>query len=137
MAEFVFSALIVIGVLALILAAWIVRSRHRFKQLCGQATTSLHNVYRSLAAAPTLKARYVYSFPAFTVDFATKADCVQAEQSGANEQFVCEIQRICQNEGTRERPFDARQAVAFNYPGRLEEYVQGIGPNTRTTRSDA
>jgi hypothetical protein len=130
----------VLAVIALLLAAfsiWIARSRRNFNAMLNRAEAALKRAYEGMSEMPVMNARYVYSFPAFTVSFSTMRAAEQAAQSGANARFTQEIQTICANEGTTDRPFDAKLAVTFDYPGRL----QGLGEDPKSlgerTRSDA
>ncbi len=121
----------VLGVLCLLTALftlWVLQNRRTFKAMVASAEAALRTVYAGDKGLPTLTARYVYSFPAFQVAFASKADFLTAAESGANDRFVCEIQALCQNKGTQERPFDAKLAVNFEYPGRAQERLEAFAP---------
>jgi hypothetical protein len=83
--------------------------------------------YAALETVPLITARYIHNFPAFTVCFANKEISERAATTGANDCFTQDIQIICANEGTQERPFDAKLAITFDYPGRLQAIRERSG----------
>ncbi|WP_298826287.1 hypothetical protein [uncultured Piscinibacter sp.] len=123
-----FAVLGVLGFLATLFALWVLQNRRNFKAMVASAETAVRTVYVGAKILPTLTARYVYSFPAFQLGFASKADFLNAAESGANDRFVREIQVLCQSKGTQERPFDAKLAVTFEYPGCAQERLEASAP---------
>jgi len=124
----------VLGVLVALTALfvlWVLQNRRNFKAMVAGAEAAIRTLYANAKSPPRLTARYVYSFPAFQLAFASKADFLSAAESGANDRFVREIQALCQNKGTQERPFDAKLAVTFEYPGLAQERLEAFAPSVR------
>ena len=118
--------LAIVGLLTILVTAWVLRSRHNHRRLLAAANGELQRAFAGYDSTPTLKVSYPYGYPAFTLVFASKAESVRAAASGAVDRFKRGMQQVCADSGTKERPFDIERAVEVDYPERKQEILDSI-----------
>ena len=119
-------ALAVLGLLTVLVAAWVLRSRHSHKRLLAAANGELQRAFAGYNPVPTLKVSYPYGYPAFTLGFASKAESVRAAASGAVDRFKRDMQLVCADRGRKEHPFDIERAVECDYPEHQQEILDSV-----------
>ena len=109
-------AVVLLGIVVwLTIAAWRWR---RLKRACSAAFTQ---VYSNSAPPPTFKASSSYGYPHFEVMFESKPIKEAADEAGINEELLRRLDELCKRQGPWFRPFRAKSAVFFTYPGHMDE----------------
>src|SRR5690349_2954693 len=106
--------------LVLILRGMARRDRESLRQRVQGIVSSNYSVLDSL---PVVDARRNYGFPFFRLTFSDKEALLAADAAGLNASFLAAIQEQFAMSGSRARPFEAKRAVSFDYPGRIDELI--------------
>ena len=114
---------VLVGVALVLLIPVSIRHIARQARLKSASEAAFNRIYVALAPKPTLEHSYRYGFPTFKVMFTSNAALEAAAAAGLNESFKQEIAVLCDDRGSKSRPFDVNKAVWFTYDGWLEEQV--------------
>jgi hypothetical protein len=116
-------------VMAIVLAVMYQRGKRRAAHYGREGFEAAHEAYSGLPSPPVVTRRTeTYGYPGFTVTFATREEFLSDQAQAANARFLAQLDTRLRDAGPRSRRFEAALAVAFDYPGRLDDIFvrQGV-----------
>ncbi len=120
------------AIVLLVIFVWLTVSAWHGRRLNRACHAAFTHVYSNSDPPPTLKTSSSYGYPHFEVTFESKPAMEAADQAGLNEEFLRRLDELCKREGPRFRPFRARSAVFFTYPGYIDELRKRLGVSRRS-----
>lgn len=102
-------------ILALLLSLLIIRGRRRHLRLKSECEAAFSRIYATYPSPPSFEMSYSYGYPAFKITFESKLQLETATYTGINKAFKREINALCKELGSKERPFTADSGVFFTY----------------------
>jgi len=83
---------------------------------------AFESVFSNISARPRYEQDYSYSYPRFTIVFASKEELEESVAGGLTEKFSQKIAELCKD-WNKKYPFDPERAIDFTYEGELEKLV--------------
>ena len=87
-----------------------------------QYKEAFESVFSNISARPRYKQDYSYSYPRFTIVFASKAELEKSVASGSTEEFSQKIAELCKD-WSKKYPFDPERAIYFTHEAELENLI--------------
>ena len=87
-----------------------------------KSRVAFNNVYRQSSPRPKYKMEFSYGWPHFTVAFRSDSELATAHKDGRNQRFSNEIEELCKNIVSEERPFQVERAIFYT----SEEYLENL-----------